>query len=98
MIDKLIITLAICTLVVYFWMKKGKNRLPPGIHSLILEIRLNSYNYKCELGPLRLPVLGSVIQILRANPHYPHLALSKLAEKYGDVMSLGFGMHSAGKN
>lgn len=45
---------------------------------------------------MRLPVLGSAIQLHRANPHYPHLALSKLAEKYGDIMSFGFGMHTAG--
>ncbi|KAG4071346.1 hypothetical protein HA402_004050 [Bradysia odoriphaga] len=46
-------------------------------------------------GPMRLPVLGSVIQLQLADSVYPHLALSKLAEKYGDVMSFGFGMHTA---
>ncbi len=49
-------------------------------------------------GPMRLPVLGSVIQLQRANPHYAHVALAKLATKYGDVMSFGFGMQFAGKN
>lgn len=41
-------------------------------------------------------MLGSVIQLRLADSHHPHLALSKLAEKYGDVMSFGFGMHTAG--
>lgn len=53
--------------------------------------------YQCVLGPMRLPVLGSVIQLHRANPQSPHMALTKLAEKYGDIMSFGLGMHTAGK-
>ncbi len=44
-----------------------------------------------------LPVLGSAIQIYRANPKHPHLALAKLAETYGDIFSFGFGMQTAGK-
>ena len=50
------------------------------------------------LGPLRLPFLGSAIQLHLANPRFPHLAVTKLAEKYGDIMTFGFGMHTAGKN
>lgn len=50
------------------------------------------------LGPMRLPVLGSVIHLYRANPNYPHLAMAKLSQKYGDIMSVGFGMHTAGNN
>lgn len=49
------------------------------------------------IGPTRLPVLGSVIQLSRANPVYPHIALTKFAEKYGDIMSFGWGSSTAGK-
>lgn len=44
-----------------------------------------------------LPVLGSAIQIYRADPKYPHKALAKFAEIYGDIISFGFGMKTAGK-
>lgn len=47
---------------------------------------------------MRLPVLGSAIQLQLANPDYPHLSMAKLAERYGDVMSFGFGTHIAGNN
>jgi hypothetical protein len=31
-----------------------------------------------------------------ANAEYPHLAFAKMAEKYGDVVRLGLGVHEAG--
>lgn len=45
-------------------------------------------------GPLRLPVLGSVLQMAWQDK-MPHLALSKLSQRYGDVMSFGLGVHNA---
>lgn len=74
MINPFILTLTICLLFAFLWLRRGK-RLPP--------------------GPIRFPVLGSVIQIYHANPLFPHLAFSKLAKKYGDIMTLGFGTYTA---
>lgn len=50
-----------------------------------------------NVGPLRLPVLGSTIQLHLANSKLPHLALAKIADKYGDMFSFGFGSKLAGK-
>lgn len=47
---------------------------------------------------MQLPVLGSVIQLHRADSRYPHVAMAKLAQTYGDIMSFGFGMQTAGTN
>lgn len=49
-----------------------------------------------NVGPLRLPVLGSLIQLHLASK-LPHLALAKIADKYGDMFSFGFGSKLAGK-
>ena len=35
--------------------------------------------------------------MFHANPDFPHLAMAKLAEKYGDVMSLQLGSHNFGE-
>ncbi len=35
--------------------------------------------------------MGNVVEISLADAKYPHIALSKLAKKYGPVMGLGFG-------
>lgn len=55
-------------------------------------------NSRLPPGPIRLPVLGSLIQLHQAHPVYSHLALAKLSEKYGDIMSFGYGMHTAGES
>ncbi|XP_037052143.1 farnesoate epoxidase-like [Bradysia coprophila] len=57
---------------------------------LLFVYFLNS-NKHLPPGPLRLPVLGSIIQLYLANPKFPHLAFSKISEKYGDIFSFGFG-------
>ncbi len=36
-------------------------------------------------------MIGNVIEIRSANANYPHLALSKLSKRYGNIMGLGFG-------
>lgn len=48
-------------------------------------------NKRLPPGPLRLPVLGSTIQLHLANSKLPHLAFAKIADKYGDMFSFGFG-------
>jgi len=47
-------------------------------------------------GPYRFPILGSIPQILMADPSFPHKAFTKLSKKYGDLMSVGMGVHYMG--
>ena len=42
-------------------------------------------------GPLPLPFIGNIIDIFLADRQYPFKALSKLAQKYGDVLSVRLG-------
>ncbi|XP_037042570.1 cytochrome P450 2J6-like [Bradysia coprophila] len=60
-----------------------------------LFIRFINGNKRLPPGPLRLPVLGSAIQLYLSHPTVPHLALSNLAAKYGEIFSFGFGSQLA---
>ncbi|ODM91034.1 Methyl farnesoate epoxidase [Orchesella cincta] len=42
-------------------------------------------------GPLRLPIFGNLLQIAWINSKEPHVALSKLAEVHGNIMSIQLG-------
>lgn len=44
----------------------------------------------------RFPLIGSVVQMGLLDAKYPHRALATLAEKYGGLMSIGFGVHYTG--
>ena len=48
------------------------------------------------LGPFQWPVIGNGIDMIRANPKFPHLAHHELSKKYGDLMSLKLGVHDFG--
>jgi len=43
------------------------------------------------LGPTIWPIIGNVFEIMAADRVYPHLGLAKMAKKYGNIMSIGFG-------
>ncbi|CAL8148565.1 unnamed protein product [Orchesella dallaii] len=45
-------------------------------------------------GPLRLPILGNILQIAAQSP-FPSIAFANLSKKYGEVMYLKMGMVSA---
>lgn len=55
-------------------------------------LKLFGFEFK---GPIRWPLVGNMPEIAFLNAKYPHLAMETLAEKYGDVMRLGFGVHEA---
>jgi len=42
-------------------------------------------------GPIIWPYIGNVLELAAADLKYPHLALAKLAKKYGNIVGFGFG-------
>ncbi|KAJ6646619.1 Cytochrome P450 2J4 [Pseudolycoriella hygida] len=65
------------------------------ICALVVNFLKVNGNRRLPPGPIRIPVLGSVLTLYRLNPTYPHLALAKLAQAYGDIVTFGFGMQTA---
>jgi hypothetical protein len=47
-------------------------------------------------GPISLPIIGSLIQVVRSDPGRPFVAFQKLARTYGNIMSLQLGSVNAG--
>ncbi|CAL8127750.1 unnamed protein product [Orchesella dallaii] len=64
------IELLFCVFVVAFWWYKNDQR------------RYSKY----PPGPVRLPIVGNVLQMLIKSTEFPALALQKLADEHGDVM------------
>jgi hypothetical protein len=54
----------------------------------------NKLNYHL-VGPVPIPILGTLIQIGRAASQ-PHLAFPVLAKEYGDIYSVKLGSHDYG--
>ena len=48
-------------------------------------------------GPFRLPLVGNLIQIAKECPGHPHIAFTRLAEKYGDIVYYMVGFKPIGK-
>ncbi|ODM89460.1 Methyl farnesoate epoxidase [Orchesella cincta] len=46
-------------------------------------------------GPLRLPIVGNLIQLAWINSKEPHTAFTKLSQTYGDIMSIQLGSVSS---
>lgn len=75
----------------------------PNIHQVnlviqqtgFLEINCLNNAFFGYAGPLRLPILGNIIQVMLQS-NMPHIAYQKLAKIYGDVMFLKLGRDEAG--
>lgn len=72
-----------------------------GVIIILLGLFLHFKNANRKIGnlppgPYQWPLIGSVPQIVMADAKFPHRALAKLSQKYGNVMGLGSGVHYTG--
>ncbi|ODM94784.1 Methyl farnesoate epoxidase [Orchesella cincta] len=61
------------------------------LYLLVLFVKENFRNKNASPGPLRFPLVGSLIQIAKIHPTQPYVAFTKMKEKYGDVISIKLG-------
>ncbi|XP_021950528.2 methyl farnesoate epoxidase [Folsomia candida] len=62
--------------------------------SIILLLK-PKVNKSLPPGPPKWPLIGNIVEMALADSKYPHLAMVKLAAKYGDLMSVKVGVHDA---
>jgi len=56
---------------------------------------LHTFNFK--LGPRNWFGIGGLLAVWNADPIYPHVALAKLAKKYGHIMFIKLGVNPTGE-
>jgi len=98
MIQLILVLIGVVSVVYYLFKSllfKSKRKLAPGnyekfisAYSVIQMLKLKPLSLA---GPIIWPLIGNVLELAATDLKYPHLALVKLAKKYGNIVGFGFG-------